>query len=77
MLFKNKLCRILASVVALAALTLTLPQTALAQDRFMKGIWVSTVYNIDYPEKPTTNIEWLMNEADNVLNDCQDLGFNT
>ncbi|MBQ2669194.1 MAG: family 10 glycosylhydrolase [Clostridia bacterium] len=77
MLFKNKLCRILASVVALAALTLTLPQTALAQDRFMKGIWVSTVYNIDYPEKPTTNIRQLMNEADKVLNNCQNLGFNT
>ncbi|MBQ9599988.1 MAG: family 10 glycosylhydrolase, partial [Clostridia bacterium] len=43
----------------------------------MKGIWVSTVYNIDYPEKPTTNIRQLMNEADKVLNNCQNLGFNT
>lgn len=78
MVIKDKLRRAVAAAVAVTALTAIIPYTALAEtERRMKGVWVSTVYNIDYPKNPTTNTEWLMNEADEILNDCEELGFNT
>ncbi len=45
-------------------------------DERMKGIWVSTVLNLDYPTKPTTNSETLKAEADEIIANCKDLGFN-
>ena len=78
MFLMNKIRRAAAAMAAIAALAAISPQAAMAQNGGMvKGVWVSTVYNIDYPKAATANIEWLMNEADNVLNDCKDLGFNT
>ncbi len=43
----------------------------------MKGIWVSTVLNLDYPLKATTNSQTLMTEADKIIENCYELGFNT
>lgn len=43
----------------------------------MKGVWVSTVSNLDYPTKATTDSEALKSEADEIIANCKDLGFNT
>jgi uncharacterized lipoprotein YddW (UPF0748 family) len=40
------------------------------------GLWVATVYNIDYPVKPTTDAEILKSEALTVLDTAQNSGFN-
>lgn len=42
----------------------------------MKAVWVSTVYNLDYPSKPTTNIQTLKAEADSILQGSRDMGMN-
>ncbi len=41
-----------------------------------RGVWVSSVYNIDYPSKATTNSETLKKEATDILNDCEQMGIN-
>lgn len=42
----------------------------------LKGVWVATVYNLDYPTSPTTNSEELKAEAISILNNIKELGFN-
>ncbi|HOQ75445.1 MAG TPA: family 10 glycosylhydrolase [Thermoclostridium sp.] len=41
-----------------------------------RGLWVSTVANIDYPVKPTTDPATLKSEAIRILDFAQDTGFN-
>lgn len=40
-----------------------------------KAVWVATVYNLDYPSKGTTDAATLKKEADEILNNCVDLGM--
>ncbi len=42
----------------------------------MRGIWVATVLNIDYPTKPTADSEILKEEAIKILDDAEKLGMN-
>jgi len=42
----------------------------------MRGLWVATVVNTDYPSKPTTDIEVLKNEAIKILDTAQKTGLN-
>lgn len=42
----------------------------------MKGVWVSTVSNLDYPKEPTESSETLKAEAITILDNCKALGFN-
>lgn len=42
----------------------------------LKGVWVATVANIDYPSKPTTDSEVLKSEALKILDDAEALGLN-
>ena len=42
----------------------------------LKGVWVATVYNLDYPSSPTTNSGTLKSEAISILNNIKELGFN-
>lgn len=42
-----------------------------------RGVWVSTVYNIDYPSKHTTNSSELKKDALEILDDCSSMGFNS
>lgn len=46
-----------------------------AKDDF-KAIWVATVYNLDYPSKPTANVATLKAEADKILKNCANMGMN-
>lgn len=48
-----------------------------AQQREMRGVWVATAYNIDYPSTQGLSMEQLKSEADNIINNCSDIGFNT
>lgn len=42
----------------------------------LRGVWVATVLNIDYPSKPTADSEVLKDEALKILNDAEDIGLN-
>lgn len=43
----------------------------------MKGIWVATVANIDYPSTKTTDASSLKSQADTIINKAKAMGFNT
>ncbi len=42
----------------------------------MRGLWVATVVNIDYPVKPNTDANELKKEAINILNHAKNMGLN-
>lgn len=42
----------------------------------MRGLWVATVYNLDYPTKSTTDADQLKAYADQILDDAQSIGIN-
>ncbi len=42
----------------------------------MRGVWVSSVYNLDYPVKPTTDSDTLKAQADTILDNCVKWGLN-
>lgn len=42
----------------------------------MRGIWVATAANLDYPTRPSASPEALKAEADIVIRDCYDMGMN-
>lgn len=46
------------------------------EDAELRGVWVSTVANIDYPSKQTSDPEVLKNEMLEILNNCKEMGFN-
>jgi len=73
------LLRVLALVLcaALSISIFSLPQDSVAaRDTELRGIWVSTVSNIDYPSKQTTNASVLQNELITILDNCKTMGFN-
>ena len=42
----------------------------------LRGVWLATVFNIDYPSRATTDDSVLRNEAIQVLDNIQAMGFN-
>ena len=49
------------------------PSCALAQD--MRGVWVSSVYNLDFPSSPGLSSAQLINEADNIIETAYSCGL--
>ncbi|HOQ07942.1 MAG TPA: family 10 glycosylhydrolase [Clostridiales bacterium] len=47
-----------------------------SEKKEMRGLWVATVVNIDYPSKPTTDPEVLKKEAIEILDTAKDTGLN-
>ncbi len=48
-----------------------------AAETEMRGVWVTTVGNQDYPTRPTTDAWELRVQLDEILDNCEDMGFNT
>lgn len=70
--------RLLALVLA-CVLTLMTPAFAAGTPSAsgeMRGVWVSSVYNLDYPSSPTTDPDKLKAEADEILDNCVKWGLN-
>ncbi len=44
---------------------------------YVKGVWVSTVFNIDFPSKNTLTADQLKKEVDGVMDNAVQLGLNT
>ncbi len=73
--------RLLALTILTALLfTLSGVPTALAAhttaQNDLKGVWVSTVYNLDYPNSGTTSATALRQQADAILENCEKMGCN-
>ena len=68
--------RILAAVLSLACL-MPITAHAAAPAQGMRGVWVSSVYNLDYPKKATVSVQQLKSEADRILNTSKAAGLNT
>lgn len=51
--------------------------SAAPADEEMRGVWVSSVLNLDYPNQPTTDKKELQRQADEILDKAAELGFNT
>jgi len=47
-----------------------------ASEEPMRGVWVSTVYNLDYPSVATTDSGKLKSEIDTIVNNIKDTGYN-
>lgn len=43
----------------------------------MRGVWVATVLNLDYPTSPTVSSTELASQADQILSNAASYGFNT
>ena len=69
--------------ITLLVLTIAASIAAMAQKpkdsqlREMRGVWVATVANIDWPSKPGLDEFALKQETDAILDNAADIGFNT
>lgn len=70
----------LRAFALLLSLALLLNLTALAapapSDTAMRGVWVSSVYNLDYPKTPGTDAASLRRQADAILDGAESMGLN-
>ena len=55
----------------------TAGSSAKASANDMRGIWVSTVMNLDYPSTKTTDAAVLKAEADRILDNVKAMNMNT
>lgn len=80
---KGKYCRFrmrIAGTVLLCMLVLESSLTVLAQEqreeKEMRGVWIATVCNLDFPTVQTTDAGMLSAEIDAQIANCKRLGFN-
>lgn len=69
--------RILAALLLLTILFPSACAAVVPTDTQMRGVWVSAIYNLDYPSEGTTNADTLRKESDAILDRCAEIGFNT
>ena len=67
--------KIICFVLTVAFLFGTMPAYCASGER-MKGVWISTVYNLDFPKSPTADSNVLKAEIDEIVKNCADMGFN-
>ena len=68
--------RILSIVLVLTLIFSSAGAVQTAQDG-MRGVWVSTIYNIDYPSAQGLPVDSLKSEADTILDNIAAMGLNT
>lgn len=74
--------KLLKATILLLILTFILPVVPVSSEpnateqKDMRGVWVSTVVNIDYPSKATDDPETLKKEALKILDDSKAMGLN-
>ncbi|MDD4681483.1 MAG: family 10 glycosylhydrolase, partial [Clostridia bacterium] len=68
-------CFLLIFSLTLPTLMVSAYTDALEKDE-LRGVWVATVLNIDYPSKATADSKILRSEALKILDNAEDMGFN-
>lgn len=62
-------------------LCMLIPAAALAEaddsEAFVRGVWVSSVANLDYPSSSKLSDDQLRAEADKIIENCAEMGMNT
>lgn len=48
-----------------------------SQEEKIKGVWISTVFGLDFPKEKTSDSNSLKKELDEIIKNVKDLGFNT
>ncbi len=76
----KKIFRIIISITILLFLPLIIvsadTDTMVKTDRDLRGVWVASVVNIDYPSKPAADAAALKSEALAILDNTADMGLN-
>ncbi len=52
-------------------------QTHMTPDSEVRGVWIASVYNIDYPSRADLSAEELKSEIDSILDTCEKNKLNT
>ncbi|TCO78041.1 glycoside hydrolase family 10 protein [Marinisporobacter balticus] len=73
---KTAICILLMMVIFQRSFVFAQPQSNRIEKKEMRGIWVATVLNIDYPSKPTTDSSILKKEAIDILDHVKNMGLN-
>lgn len=68
---------IICTAIAINFFYVPTQNTVSAAETEMRGVWVTTVGNQDYPKTPTTDAWELRVQLDEILDNCEDMGFNT
>lgn len=69
--------RILSALLALALLAPAAASATQMPEEGMRGVWVASVYNIDYPTRQGMTADELKSEADAMLDNIKAMGLNT
>lgn len=64
------------AIVCSLMLLVLLSLPALAAEARLEGVWVSTVYNLDYPSTPGLSASELAREADAIIENAKSWGLN-
>ncbi len=73
------ICVLLGLFCVMGSLTkeLSTNDNVAAKDVEMKAVWSATVFSLDYPQVPTNDSKVLQRNLDEMLQNVQELGFNT
>ncbi len=72
----KKYLKLISIVTLLTILISTFPVSAFETEfKEFRGVWISTVYNLDYPSSKNVNVNTLKTEADEILDNCKDMGM--
>ncbi len=81
---KISLLRLIGAMLSISLMVCCLancikPQKAAAQENGgeMRGVWVATVFGLDFPSGTTTSEAQLKQKIDIIMSDCRNAGFNT
>jgi uncharacterized lipoprotein YddW (UPF0748 family)/N-acetylmuramoyl-L-alanine amidase len=69
-------CLLSIALLLPSGMVMAAPTTAVNTTSGMKGLWVATVYNIDYPTKGTVDSALLKREAITILDKAESAGLN-
>lgn len=70
------LCVLLGLVCVLQTVITPSSDTASAKPEEIKGVWVATVFSMDYPTSASTDPKVLKNQADLTVENAKKLGYN-
>ncbi len=62
--------------LAIIIICVMLSPQVLAASSEMRGVWISSVYNLDFPSEPTVSVSKMMSEIDDIIKECAKMGFN-
>ncbi len=73
-MFKRSFLTVILSVILFFQVININTVETVAEER-LKGVWVSTVSNLDYPSTKTTDASVLKKEADTIIEKCGEMGI--